>query len=270
MAKLQEICQNIGSDLPSEPKKRKSSSLDQKSDRQSYKLPSSKSPQAKMAKTEHRRPSPQVKSPAELTSSHLPANRQQMEQTDLDKQLAAQYQLMYQGIWYQAELERLKASQLQTYQHLLTKPQPAADSSLNFGSGLDFTRLANLFLNRGYQAPSDIRSVQQRLITERLQLPASNTLLAAQEPQLHRCNWVTATGFCGKTFYSNEDLMLHLQLHVCSTSETAMSTCSTSTCLPKLCRTQISSDITRMTSPQRYHPYGLSLNSHPTAAQLFH
>lgn len=279
MAKLQEICQNIGNDLPSEVKKKKSSSIDQRSERHHpYKSAVFKTSQSKNVKTNHSGSPSRSKSPAELimSSNQLPTTAKVQEQTALDKQLAAQYQLMYQNIWYQAELERLKASQLQTtYQRLLTQQPPDSGTGINTGnstsSNLDMSRLANLLLNGAYQIPGDIRALNQRLLIDRLSLPSSNSFLSPQEPQLHRCNWVTATGFCGKKFFSNEDLMLHLRSHVCNSAEatTPASNCSTGAYLPKLCRTQIGSDITRVVSSQQYQPYGLTMNN-TTAAPLFH
>lgn len=280
LAMLQEICRNIGSDITEEISSGKSPQIT--SSNQTIMSPrghkrsasrssaASTSPKTRRSSTQshHSANSPQkpVNSTAHKSEVSPQLTAPSQRQVDLNDQLIAQYQMLYQKILYQNELEKIKLSM--TPPATPTNPPASLYSSVsnfyppgglppmsNFSfppqaalslstPAIDFSRLSALFYER----------LEQFLPLRDNKFNPAPPHIPPAEPKLHQCNWVTANGFCGKSFYSNDDLMSHLRSHVCNITD------SSPMAMPGLCRNQISDDLRQSmftTSPPafRYKPY---------------
>lgn len=296
---LQETCRNIGNDVTVKPRPKGSPvrpSL-------STTLPAPRHTKERMKKSSARYeglsggagqpPTACIHSTATTIPSQASVSTSQSDYTS-QCTTASQYDILYQRLLYQAELDKLQTTQamninpfisppcssfLPTYPASLSPPATAAPVT-NPHSNTDFAKLAAFFYQKLQQSSTPINPATEALHNYRkLFLDNSNSFLPSPTQELagsgahmkiHECQWVTAEGYCGKKHYSHEDLMLHLRSHVSTPVDRSprfslghMSATSTSTPsllnVPPEYHSRLSKDLTKSLSRNsiKFQPYSI-------------
>ncbi|XP_067930427.1 uncharacterized protein [Watersipora subatra] len=236
LAKLQETCRNIGSDLHAKPKDLPSQRKHLRhfavlSKQGKSKLKKASSP---VERTDKLSPVLEECPPSSINtppaSVHIPAVS---TAADYNQYAASQYQLICQKLIYQKELENLQASMNVAHsyvpptRHFTPDAVPPLPSSSDAVHPTDLAKLTAFFQHK-LQQPAPVLPSTLTAATEALQnynrIFSDNDNLKAftvhqfknPSPQYHECHWVTPTGICGKKHYSYEELMLHLASHASS------------------------------------------------------
>lgn len=286
---LQEICRNIGNDIstdkpttkPPSPRSRKTAKLHSPNS-DGHTKPSSASDSSKPYS---------LKAPAKAVRASQMSPPRPAVSCDMDRQVAAHYHSFYQGILDDqkrpnqppADMSQIFNSSL-IYNNMGQLPTslrpPVATGQIN---PTEFAKLAAFFYSRLQENNSVFRNNMYPMMPPEkgsfLDNPAASFLppspllsppAAAAEPKLHKCQWVTANGFCGKNFFTNEELMVHLQTHVLTNS---CNDNSASSLLPNGAGIERTSpdSLAKFLVPQqptlRFQPYSLH---HRPLTQLFH